>query len=748
LRDRARLEEIPLNSFGRWLAIASTATMICGAGARGQESAKELTVEKIFGHGPLAGTPPSGLAWSPDAQHLTYVDGGELIEIDAGVGKPHILVSHTKLATLRAKGAVSEEDRDHRERYRMASYLWAPDSKHLLFDSNGSLWFYELASGTGIQIGSTGAPSGDDPKFSPNGEYVSFVRNHGLAVVPLRSPDTPTVNVAGSPNPNILNGEVDWVYLEELGTRSNYFWSPDSKSIAYLQMLEENVPEYPIVDWIPTHATVENQRYPQPGDPNPDVRVGVVSAKGGKTAWVHIPVEQGQDYIPRFGWVDRKTLWVETLSRDQKHRRIYFAEPGMGAAHLVLEINDEKFVNEYLDVFVAHGCIVLTNWQDGHNHLYLYRYDESRTESTRATLDKQLTKGEFEVAEIFRVDPSRKEVLYSSNEGGPLERQGWKVSFDGERTRLTEGAGFHDVQFASMGGNYADKFSTRRSPPVLEMCGVGTSCTAFWASKTVEGMRLRAPEQIEAKAKDGTILYGTLLMPVSAVGEASVPLIVNPYGGPDVQTVVDRWSDSLMFDELLVQHGFAVLHADNRGMAMRGRDFEQVAYHNFGPVQLEDQMTMIDAALAKHQELDKDRLGWWGGSWGGTFTLYAMTHSDQFKAGVALAPVTNWRDYDSIYTERYLSRPQEFPEGYKDFSVANSAAKLKGRLLLVHGTGDDNVHLSHTVQFVQRLVDAGIPYDLQIYPPKTHSFTGKDTRVHLYTRILEHFEQYLKEPAQ
>jgi len=734
-----------LRSFARWLSIASTAILLAAFGAQGPEAANELTVEKVFGHGPLAGTPPTGLVWSPDAQHLTYIDGGELIEIDPGAGKAHILVGHTKLATLRAKGDLNEEDKDHRQRYGMASYLWAPDSKHMLFDSNGSLWYYELANGTGIDIGFTGSASGDDPKFSPSGEYVSFIRNHGLAVVPLRSADTPTITLAGSPNATILNGEVDWVYLEELGTRSNYFWSPDSKSIAYLQMLEENVPEYPITDWIPTHARVEKQRYPQPGDPNPDVRVGVVSVKGGKTAWVHIPIEQGQDYIPRFGWVDRKTLWVETLSRDQKHRRIYFADPGTGAAHLVLEINDEKFVNEYIDVFVTHGCIVLTSWEDGHNHIYLYRYDEGRTDSTRATLEKQLTKGDFEIAEIYRVDPSRKEVLYSSNEGDPLERNAWKVSFDGERTRLTEGAGFHEVQFASIGGNYADKFSRRRSPPVVRMCGVGTSCVAFWGSRSIDEFALRAPTTIEAKAKDGTVLYGTLLLPPNAAGTASVPLIVNPYGGPNVQTVVNRWSDSVMFDELLAQHGFAVLHADNRGMGMRGRDFAQAAYHDFGPVQLEDQLTVIDAALAKHHELDAQRLGWWGGSWGGMFTLFAMTHSERFKSGVALAPVTDWRDYDSVYTERYLGRPQENPIGYKDFSVVNAVASLKGRLLLVHGSGDDNVHLGNTMQFVQRLVEAGIPYDLQMYPRKTHSFAGNDVRVHLYGRVLEHFKQYLEE---
>jgi dipeptidyl-peptidase 4 len=188
-----------------------------------------------------------------------------------------------------------------------------------------------------------------------------------------------------------------------------------------------------------------------------------------------------------------------------------------------------------------------------------------------------------------------------------------------------------------------------------------------------------------------------------------VPLIVNPYGGPGEPTVANRWSDGLLFDELLAQHGFAVLHADNRGMGGRGRAFAQAAYHNFGPVQFEDQLTVVDAVLAQYPQLDPKRLGWWGWSWGGTFTLYAMSHSDRFRAGVAVAPVTDWRNYDSIYTERYMSQPAEFAAGYKDFSVVNSAANLKGRLLLAHGTGDDNVHMENTVQFVQKLIEAGFP---------------------------------------
>jgi dipeptidyl-peptidase-4 len=265
----------------------------------------------------------------------------------------------------------------------------------------------------------------------------------------------------------------------------------------------------------------------------------------------------------------------------------------------------------------------------------------------------------------------------------------------------------------------------------------------------MDGYHLRAPEQLEIKAHDGSTLYATLLLPGGVTAAASVPLIVNPYGGPGPQSVSNRWgSDSLLFDELLAQHGFAVLHADNRGTGNRGRAFAQQAWHNFGPVQLEDQLTVVDAVLAQNPQLDSKRLGWWGWSWGGTFTLYALSHSDRFRTGVAVAPVTDWHDYDSIYTERYISQPAEFPEGYRDFSVANTAANLKGRLLIVAGTGDDNVHMENSVQYVQKLIEAQMPYDLQIFPRKTHSISGPDVRTHLYNRILSQFETYLKPPAQ
>ena len=725
------------------LLFAVVALLFAAVSAAAQAPQKPLTVEAIYAHGPLIGTPPDQLTWSPDGRHLTYLDGGELIDLDPVTGKPHVLVSRAKIALL-AGGSESEKDRDHRERYKMASYSWSPDSTHLMFDSDGRLWIYDLHNGTGVEVGFTGAGSGDNPKFSPDGKSISFIRDHGLSVIRLREPGTPTIAVAPAPDASTLNGEVDWVYEEELETRSNYFWSPDSKNLAYLQMNETDVPQYPIEDWIPTHAKVDMQRYPQPGDPNPDVRVGVVNSGGGKTVWVKLPIQAGQDYIPRFGWADHGTLWIETVTRDHKHRGIYFADPETGVSHPVLQLSDDKFVKDSYDVWVGDGAIVLSNWSDGHNHLYLYTFDMAHPDTAKAKMERQLTSGDFEVGEVYNVDFQGKHIDYASNEGDPREQQLWQVGFDGERKQLSSGVGFHIGNFAPGGGAYVDRQSAPLDPPTLRLCQTAGKCNIFWQTRALEPYHLRAPEQLEVKAHDGTTLYATLLLPEGTASAASVPLIVNPYGGPGVQTGTNSWEGGLLFDELLAQHGFAVLHTDNRGMAGRGRAFEQAAYHDFGPVQLEDQLTVLDSVLARYPQLDGKRLGWWGWSWGGSFTLYAMTHSDRFRAGVAVAPVTDWRNYDSIYTERYMSEPADFAAGYKDFSVVNSADKLKGRLLLAIGTGDDNVHIENTVQFVQKLIEAGIPYDLQIYPRKTHSIAGPDVRTHLYSRILAQFEQYLK----
>ena len=350
------------------------------------------------------------MEWSPDGLRMTYLNGNDdLMAVDGESGKTSVLVAKEKIGSMQSN-SVSEQDKDHRSRYGQASYLWAPDSKHLLFDSNGALFLYTLQTGLGVSVAETGTASGDDPKFAPDGSALTYIHNHDLYLRRLPSTQT-AMRLTMSRDPAVLNGEVDWLYLEELDVRSNYFWSPDSKSIAFLQTNEAAVPQYPITDWIPTHATVEMQRYPQPGDPNPAVRVGVVNVNSGHINWMKVPLASGEDYIPRFGWLNAHTLWIETLTRDHKHRRLYFADASNGRTRLALEETDAKFFDENYDVTVSGPNILWTSWRDGHTQIYLYSFNESDPMSGEAKLVRQLTNGDGEVSSIKAVDAATQHGL-------------------------------------------------------------------------------------------------------------------------------------------------------------------------------------------------------------------------------------------------------------------------------------------------------------------------------------------------
>jgi len=705
-------------------------------------------VKEIFGGGSLTGYTPDGISWSPDGTRATYLaDNGDVMQIGAADGKLKMLLDHSKISTL-LNANISEKDRDHRARYAEPDYLWSPDSQHLLFDTNGQLWLYDLVKGIGVQVGDTGMQSGDDPKFSPNGEFISFVHNHNLFVQKALGKDSSPLALTDAHEGTILNGEIDWVYLEELNVRSNYFWSPDSKQLAYLQMNEAQVPTYPITDWIPVHATVDEQRYPQPGDPNPSVRVGVVNSGGGSTHWLKVPLDASNDYIPRFGWVNAKTVWVEVLTRDQKHMNLYFADTHSGTVKLVLAQSEPKYFTMTYDVkFVGDHQFLIQSWRDGFTHIYRYTFDAGNPLAAEAKLANQLESGPYETDAIKTVDESMSTVYYTSNEGDSRDEQVWAVQLDGTgKRRVTKSPGVHDPDFPEKGGSFIDTASSLMVPDTVSYCTSQGECTPFWQSHAIEGHTLVAPERLELKAADGvTTLYGTLQLPVNATAPGSVPLIVNPYGGPGIDAAKNAWRGKrFLFNQLMAEHGFAVLDVDNRGMAGRGRDFEQAAYHNFGPPQFADQMASVDQVLAKYPQLDAHRMGWWGWSWGGSFTLYSLTHTDRFLAGASGAPVTDWRNYDSIYTERYMGLPAENPDSYRDDSVQNSAKNLKGRILILHGTGDDNVHFANTVQFIQKLLDNGIPYDYNIFPRKTHSVAGPIAQTELFSRLLWHFETYVK----
>ncbi len=699
---------------------------------------------------------PAETEWSPDGSMLSYREGdGTLTALNAVTGAHTLLISGTKLTEVAVR-PVSEKDRDHRNRYAQKGYFWSPDGKQVLFDEDGTLWLDSLKGGTVRQVGDTGQGSGDDVKFSPDGKTISYVHNHNLYAI---HDGSQPVALTATTDSNLLNGEVDWVYLEELKVRTNYSWSPDSQRIAYVQMDETKVPTYPLTDWIPTHATVDEQKYPQAGDPNPGVKVGIVAATGGATRWIDLPaVRPNQDYIPRSGWLNANTVWIETLNRDHKHLDVWFADADTGAVRHALALSDAKFFDEAYDLifYSAQGSagatgMLMRSWHSGHTHIDSYRVHDSihNDSGTAENLHPEhpLEDGLYEVAEIYSVVPDENggTVYYTSNEGNPLEQQLWSVRLDGSgKHQVSQGDGVHKVAFAEGRGSWTDMHSTLHIPPQLDLCSAAATCVNVWKSGA-PSHPVRSPEVLTLKAADGkTALYATLLLPESKTGAASVPLITSPYGGPGTATVTNTWGgQAAYFDQLLAEHGFAVLHVDNRGMGNRGRDFEQAAYRDFGKVQLADQLAAVNQVVAKYPQLDEKRLGWWGWSWGGTFTLNALTNSDRFRAGISVAPVTDFHDYDSIYTERYLGLPGNEPAVYRAAAVQETAAKLHGHLLIAQGTGDDNVHPENTIQFVQKLIDNDKPYDLQLYPRKTHSIAGKEARTQLYERMLAHWERYL-----
>jgi len=719
--------------------------------------AQELTIESIYAPNGITGRAPDTVKWSPDGKKVSYVvhaetsgnapDEGkaDLYYIDVATGKPAVLVASDKIAAMTPPPSKNKDDRerDNRERYRVAGYHWSPDSQHILFDASGQLWYYTLASGKAVPLSSPGEDAGD-PKFSNDGKHLSYVLKHNLVV---RSIDGSTAKTLTSDiDQNILDGEVDWVYAEELDVRSNYFWSPDDRRIAFLQMNETTVPTYPIVDFIPQHPPVSQEKYPKVGDANPDVRLGVVSASGGKVKWISLG-ENKNFYLPRFGWVNKNVIWAMILNRAQNQLDLYFIDEDSGKSKVVLSEKDDAWIemDDSFKILESGDRFVWSSWRDGHTHLYLYSFDKNNPLASEAKLQNQITKGDFEVFSVDGIDEHSGTLFVTTNAGDARQRHVCSVKLDGSNFQVLSKAqpGTHQASFGPNTQYYVDHFSATMIPPQLSFCKTGGTCEPFWKSKTIDPYKLIPPQFVDFKAEDGTILHGQLFLPPASAGK-KIPLLNNPYGGPHGQSVRDAWGGAgFLFNQILMRDGIAVLVVDNRGMGARGKKFATALMHNFGEVELKDQLAAIDQALERFPQLDGTRLGWWGWSYGGFMTLNALTHSDRFKAGVAVAPVTDWRDYDSIYTERYEGLLPQDEAAYKKSSPVNFAGHLHGRLLEVHGTSDDNVHMQNTMQMINALINAGKQFDLQLYPRKTHAISGQAVRVHLFNRIRNHFRQEL-----
>ncbi len=724
----------------------------------------KLTIEAIFADGGITGREPETIKWSPDGTKVSFVqrddsgEHGELWYVDTATGEKKVLVSESKLAQLSPPLSKIKDEREKERltRYHVAAYLWSPDSKHLLFDSQGQLWYFDLDTGTGVQLTSSPDPS-DDPKFSPDGKRLAYVRKHNLYVHPVSGETGEyklTLDEARDKNKkdesqegNSLNGEVDWVYAEELGVRSNFFWSPEGRDILYLQMDESHVPTYPITDWLPTHPHVDQEKYPKAGDPNPVVRLGVVGSGGGKTKWIKLTDDE-DNYVPRFGWIREGWAWAELLNRQQDTMDVYFIDTRSGRTRKVLteSIPDAWVnVNDDFRVLKSGNRFLWTSWRDGHTHIYLYSFDAQNPLAADAKLERQVESGDYEVLEIGGVDEQSGTVFFSANKGDPRREQLFSATLNGSGMQaLSAEEGSTTADFSDDAKHFVERRSDAEQPPRLAVCAAGGSCQKIWEARSVAGYGLVAPRYLEFKADDGTTLYGSLALPPNADPNQKLPLIVYIYGGPAGQTVRKSWGGTTeLFHQLLVREGFAIFTLDNRGSPNRGKKFSAALRRQFGGIELKDQLAALDQLEAQVPQIDPVHVGIWGWSNGGSMTLYALTHSDRFKAGISVSPVTSQRNYDSTYTERYMGLPNDNAKGYDD-SIVSAAGNLHGSLFLAHGTSDDNVHFQNTIQMTDALIKAGKPFRLMVYPNKTHGISGPDARSHLFHLMEEFWNKELK----
>lgn len=701
--------------------------------------AQQLTLDAIFSQYGLAGPAPEQLQWSPDGATLTYIleeaatAKRNLWAMDAEAGEPHLLIPHEQLASMAPSlvdATQDERERERLRRYAVASYLWSPDSRSLLFSSAGSLFLYDLETNAAREL-TPGLGGVKYPKFSPNGHYISFVYENDIWLAEIEGSGLRRFTMDGTPD--LLHGDLDWVYPEEFGVRSGYMWSPDSERIAFLEIDQSRVPTYPITTLTTVQPSVDLQRYPKAGDPNPQVRLGVAEVGRGHSepTWF----EFNDEYLPRFAWANSERLTVQTLDRAQKNLRLEAIDIAAGKRFTLLTERDPAWINVQDDLrFLEDGERFLwSSERTGLRHLYLYDGD--------GNLLEQLTEGEWEVSGIAGIDREAEIVYFTANRDNPIGSDLYAVRLSGGAVRrVTSGIGVHQPTMNGAATHYADAYSTLQMPGgvVAASTGGGNGRVIHEARKT-ENYKLAEPELAVLKTEDGAVIRTLLLKPSRLERGKKYPLIVYVYSGPHAPTIRDSWDlrGRYQFHQRLAQQGFVVAYVDDRASSLLGHKYETALAGNYGPTALADQLTALDH-FKQLPFVDDERIGIWGWSGGGFAAAFALTHSDVFRAGIAVAPVTDWRLYDSIYTERYMGLPRVEHEAYRRTSAVEAAANLQGRLLLIHGTSDDNVHPQNTLRLIDALIDAGKPYELQLYPGQTHGISGDKDRLHAF-RVMEEF---------
>ena len=697
-------------------------------------AAKEpVTIDALMNAKPSkAGHATGQITWAPDGSRFILNDEEKLLLYEVSTGRQREIIEFAKLSNAAIAGPVSAGIDWTNRRVSEHGVQWFSDGKRLLVSASGDLFVVDAAKGSFEALTQT-AEIERDPKLSPDNRYVSFRRGHDLWVMEVATKKAIQLTATGSET--LLNAELDWVYPEELDLNTAHWWSPDSKSIAYLQFDVSKEPIYPQVS---TLGVLEPERYPKAGDANPDVRLGVVPVGGGVTRWMDLG-DPRDTLLARVAWSpDSRRIIAERLNRIQNRLDLLLADTETGAARVVLHEEDKYWINVADGPrFLSADRFLWTSERSGFRHLYICKTD--------GTLEKQLTSGDWEVSAVLDIDSNR--VVYQSTEASPLERQLYQVDFVGNRKRLSDGVGTHTVSVSPTGSYFMDDYSGLAQMPRSTLYkGDGSLLRVFRQPDRAasEQYDILPTEIVTVRASDGTAIYARMIRPAGFTPGKKYPAVVMVYGGPGVQSIHNSWQ-GLSWDQLLAQRGFVVWQLDNRGSMGRGHAFESAIFRDMGSHELEDQKAGVDYLISQGF-VDPKRIGMYGWSYGGYMTLFSVTHAPGlFKAAIAGAPVTDWHNYDSIYTERYMGLPEENTEAYRKTSPQTAAAAIDPgtKLLILHNAEDDNVHFDNTLQMADALEKAGKRFSMVVYPQRSHGVTGAARR-QLLEETTAFFEENLK----
>jgi dipeptidyl-peptidase-4 len=580
-----------------------------------------------------------------------------------------------------------------------------------------------------------------EPTFSPDSKKVAYAKNNNLFILDLTTNTTRQVTKDGKYN-HVINGTTDWVYEEEFGFVRAFEWSKDSKFIAFLRFNESKVKEFSMgVTGNQLYPTQHVFKYPKAGEDNAKVSLHTYNLKTRKSKKVALG---NYEYIPRIQWSNTNHILIATtLNRHQNDLKLHKVNALKSSSSLLLNEKDDAYVSVKNDLtFLDDNSFIWTSEKDGYNHIYHYNFN--------GNLINQITNGNWEVTKYYGFNKEKKTIYYQSVENGAINRGVYSIRLDGTNKKLlSNNTGTNTAAFSRNLNYFINAHSTTETPPIYSLYSAeGNMIKVIKDNSSLEDKLLNykiSPKEFSTININGNDLNMWMIKPLDFDEQKKYPLLMFQYSGPGSQQVANKWNGTNDYwHQLLAQQGMIIACVDGRGTGLKGRDFKKITQKELGKYEVEDQIAAAKK-LAKHNYIDKENIGIWGWSYGGFMSTNCLLKgNDIFTTAIAVAPVTSWRFYDTVYTERYMQTPQENASGYDDNSPINYANKLKGNYLLVHGTGDDNVHVQNSRRMINALVAANKPFDIAMYPDRAHGIRkGKNTRLHLYHKMTNFIAQHL-----